>query len=54
MEDPSLHPAKRPDAIEARHDVIIDVESGRLVVYGSRTGVSEAVRELYVVRQCNN
>ena len=51
MEDPALPPTKRPEAIEARHDVIIDVESGRLVVYGSRSGVSDAVRELYVVRQ---
>lgn len=38
---------RQQEAVEKRHDVIIDTEASRLVVYGSRHSVSSAVRELY-------
>jgi hypothetical protein len=47
LNDPSWPVLRQQEAIEKRFDVIIDTEPNRLVVYGTRNGVSTAVRELY-------
>lgn len=47
LNDPSWSVPRQQEALEKRHDVVIDNEPSRLVIYGSRKGVSNAVRELH-------
>lgn len=46
LNDPAWPANRRQEAVEQRHNVVIDHEPNRLIVYGLRGGVSAAVREL--------
>lgn len=49
FEDDSVPPERKKEACESRFNVRIDVEAKQLKITGSRSGVSEALRELYKV-----
>ncbi len=50
MDDASLPLKWHQKTLEHKYRVVIDQEPTRLVIYGARSGVSDATQELYRVR----